>query len=251
MSGWLSKSFTMSSINFDVSLNPLNTWNCFSYGTQVWLLFSLSTELYAAHLLLLLDMSTTHSRENEIGRIDDTDTHTSVWRWYNQKESKKGKNQQQRPIYNWDPRQELWHLVCIREGFFDGWVLLPKNLLLHNGSIGPRLLSIRQKQLLGADIKEKRIFPNQSGRDDGSQAKRKRGRTTTRVSGKIVYSPGIFREKRSGFLFLFFVISSSLRASVCVCVLYTNIDPHTRPTLFCAPGFPCALLAVDVDRSYV
>lgn len=75
---WLSKSFTEPSINFDVSLNPLNTWNCFSYATQVWLLFSLSTELYAAHLLLLLDMSTTHSRENEIGRIDDTDTHECV-----------------------------------------------------------------------------------------------------------------------------------------------------------------------------
>jgi hypothetical protein len=78
----------------------------------------------------------------------------------------------------------------------------------------------------------------------GVKPKEKEGEQQREWVGKIVYSPGIFREKRSGFLFLFFVISSSLRASVCVCVLYTNIDPHTRPTLFCAPGFPCALLAV-------
>jgi hypothetical protein len=232
----------MSSINFDVSLNPLNTWNCFSYGTQVWLLFSLSTELYAAHLLLLLDMSTTHSRENEIGRIDDTDTHTSVWRWYNQKEKKI--NNKGRSITEIHVKSFGTSRCCVYKRRFFWWVGSPSQELITSQWIhwSPATF-YKTKTATRRRHKRKKDFPKSIRPRWWESSQKKKRENNNESEWENCLQPRDFSRKKVGIL-IFFVISSSLRASVCVCVLYTNIDPHTRPTLFCAPGFPCALLAV-------
>jgi hypothetical protein len=102
--------------------------------------------------------------------------------------------------------------------------------------LGPRLLSIRQKQLLGADIKEKRFSQINPAEMMGVKPKEKKN-NNNESEWENCLQPGIFREKRSGFLFFFFfVISSSLRASVCVCCTLISIRTP-GPLSFALPVF--------------
>ncbi len=138
-----------------------------------------------------------------------TQTHTRVCDVDIIRKKKKEKNQQQRPIYNWDRRQELWHLtvLCIREGFLMGrcgGVLLPKNLLLHNGSIGSPATFYKTKTATRRRHKRKKIFPNQSGGDDGSQAKRKEEQQQREWVGKLSTARDFSRKKVGIFIFFFF-----------------------------------------------